>query len=167
MTSTAVARIAPDLASLVVPLDSVTPHPRNARAGDVGAISQSLERFSQVKPIVVQASTRHILAGNHLWRAAKALGWTEIAVSVVDVDDATALALMVADNRTQELGSYDDAALGALLSDLAASDNLDATGYDGDDVDALLRDLASPPEVDAADEATARTCPACGQAVKV
>lgn len=142
MTAVA-ARIAPDLAALVVPLDSVTPHPRNARHGDVGAISQSLARFGQAKPIVVQASTRHILAGNHLWRAARALGWPDLAVSVVDVDDATALALMVADNRTQELGSYDQQALADLLSELAGSDNLDAIGYDGDDVDALLRDLSS------------------------
>lgn len=138
------AQIASALVPLVVPLDSVRPHPRNVRDGDIGAISQSLERFTQVKPIVVQASTRHIIAGNHLWKAAKALGWSEIAANVIDVDDATALALMVADNRTQELGRNEPEALAALLTELAETDNLAATGYDGDDVDALLAELAAP-----------------------
>jgi ParB-like chromosome segregation protein Spo0J len=77
----------------------------------------SLERFSQYKPIVVQRSTGHILAGNHTYQAAKMSGWTHIAVVFKDCDDATALALMLADNRTSDLGVYDD----ALLLELAES----------------------------------------------
>lgn len=48
----------------VVPVTSVTPHPRNVRHGDVGAITQSLAEFGQYRPIVVQRSTGHVLAGN-------------------------------------------------------------------------------------------------------
>lgn len=153
--------IAPDIAALAVPVGGLTPHPRNVREGDVGAISESLRRFGQLKPIVVQKSTGYVVAGNHLYRAAVALGWKEVAAVRADLDDETAIAYLVADNRTQELGTYDDAGLAALLSELAAAGNLDATGYDGDDVDRLLADLArteidpEAPPAGADDEGTA------------
>ncbi len=134
-------KIAPSLRDLRVPIDTVQPFPGNPREGDVGAIAESLRRFGQQKPIVVQESTRYIVAGNHLWKAAKALGWDEIAANVADLDDREATAYLVADNRTAELGSYDEEALGDFLSKLAREGNLRGTGYDGEDVDDFLRKL--------------------------
>ncbi len=131
--------IAPALHDLIVPLSSVEIHPRNPRIGDVSAIAASLRRFGQQKPIVVQASTRYVVAGNHLVRAAQALGWTEIAANVEELDDASAVAFMLADNRTADLGGYDDGLLGAILAEQLAADNLAATGYDADAVAAILR----------------------------
>src|SRR5712691_2664015 len=92
-----VARIAPQLRALAVPIDSVSLHPPNPRRGDVAAVKASLERFGQRKPIVVQASTRYVVAGNHLLRAARDLDWAEIAANVQDMDDAEATAFMLAD----------------------------------------------------------------------
>lgn len=132
-------KIAPALRDLRIPIDSVSPYPGNPREGDVGAIVESLRRFGQQKPIVVQESTRYIVAGNHLWKGAKALGWGEIAANVVEMDDRTAEAYLIADNRTSELGSYDEDALGVLLRKIAQEGNLRGTGYDGDDVDDFLR----------------------------
>lgn len=134
-------KIAPSLRDLRIPIDSVAPFPGNPREGDVGAIAESLRRFGQQKPIVVQESTRYIVAGNHLWRAAKALGWEEVAANVVEMDDKTAEAYLIADNRTSELGSYDEDALGEMLRKIAQEGNLRGTGYDGDDVDDFLRRL--------------------------
>lgn len=134
-------KIAPALRDLRIPIDSIAPFPTNPREGDVGAIAESLRRFGQQKPIVVQESTRYIVAGNHLWRAAKALGWGEIAANVVEMDDKTAEAYLIADNRTSELGSYDEEALGEMLRKIAQEGNLRGTGYDGDDVDDFLRRL--------------------------
>lgn len=134
-------KIAPALRDLRIPIDSVGPFPGNPREGDVGAIVESLRRFGQQKPVVVQESSRYIVAGNHLWRAAKALGWPEIAANVVAMDDKTAEAYLIADNRTSELGSYDEDALGEMLRKLAQEGNLKGTGYDGDDVDDFLRRL--------------------------
>ena len=133
------AHIAPQLQALVVPIDSVELHPRNPRRGDVAAVAASLARFRQVKPIVVQRSTGYVIAGNHVLRAALSLGWTEIAANVEDLDDAEATALMLTDNRTADLGGYDDTLLAAILAEQQAADNLAATGYDDDDVAALLR----------------------------
>jgi site-specific DNA-methyltransferase (adenine-specific) len=124
---------------LAVAIGSVELHPRNPRRGDLDAVSASLERFGQMKPVVVQAWTRYVVAGNHLLRAAKALGWTEIAANVQEMGDDEATAYMLADNRTSDLGGYDDALLAAIIAEQAATDNLAATGYDEDDVAALLR----------------------------
>jgi site-specific DNA-methyltransferase (adenine-specific) len=151
------AHIAPQLQALVVPIDSVELHPRNPRLGDVAAVAASLARFRQVKPIVVQRSTRYVIAGNHVLRAALSLGWTEIAANVQDLDDADAMALMLADNRTADLGGYDDVLLAAILAEQQAEDNLAATGYDADAVAALLaqagiveeRDLDAAPDLPA------------------
>jgi DNA modification methylase len=149
--------IAPQLRALVVPIDSVELHPRNPRLGAVAAVAASLARFRQVKPIVVQRSTGYVIAGNHVLRAALSLGWTEIAANVQDLDDADAMALMLADNRTADLGGYDDTLLAAILAELQAEDNLAATGYDADDVAALIaqagiieeRDLDAAPDLPA------------------
>ena len=147
--------IAVALHGLVVPITSVELHPRNPRVGDVEAVAASLRRFGQQKPIVVQASTHYVVAGNHLVRAALTLGWTEIAANIVELDDATATAFMLADNRTGDLGGYDDALLAAILAEVAAADDLAATGYDADDVAALVaaagladaRDLDACPDL--------------------
>jgi hypothetical protein len=132
-------RIAPALQALVVPIASIELHPRNPRIGDVAAIAASLRRFGQLKPLVVQRSTMFCVAGNHVVRAARSLGWTEIAANVEDMDDATAVAFLLTDNRTSDLGGYDDALLAAILAEQTAVDNLAATGYDPADVAALLR----------------------------
>jgi hypothetical protein len=50
----------------------------NVRQGDIGAISESLKAHGQYRPIVVDKRTNRILAGNHTWKAAKSLGWTQI-----------------------------------------------------------------------------------------
>ncbi len=146
------AKIAPQLHSLVVPIESVTLHPNNPRRGDVDAVAASLARFGQQKPIVVQASTRHVVAGNHLVKAALALGWREIAANVEELDDASAIGFMLADNRTADLGGYEDAMLAAILAEQEASANLAATGYDADDVAAILRaaEIAEARDADAA-----------------
>lgn len=133
--------IADQLLPLAVDIDTVSPYPGNPRRGDVSAIANSLQAFGQYRPIVVQAATGHILAGNHTWRAAKQLGWVQIAVNRVDVDDAMARRIVAADNRTAELGDYDSAELAALLKTIAAEDGLDATGYSDDDLAELLDGL--------------------------
>jgi ParB/Sulfiredoxin domain len=123
-----------------VPIDDVSPHPRNVRQGDVGAIVESLRAHGQYRAIVVQESTGHILAGNHTWKAARALGWAQIEATFVDVDDDEALRILLIDNRANDLASYDDPGLAELLKILAETERgLGGTGFDGDDLDALIR----------------------------
>lgn len=129
-------------------VDELTPHPSNPRQGDVGAIHGSIEANGFYGALVVQKSTGYILAGNHRLQAAVHAGATSVPVIEVDVDDETATRILLADNRTNDLASYDEDALAALLTGLAEAGGLDGTGYDGDDVDRLLADVA-PPDDDA------------------
>ncbi|MBA3875606.1 MAG: hypothetical protein C0498_01495 [Anaerolinea sp.] len=139
------ALIADDLRGLVVPIESVQLHPSNPRQGDVGALSESLKRFGQLRPIVVQRSTGYVVAGNHLLRAARALAWTHIAAHVLDLDDVEAAAYLVADNRLAELAWYDNKVLTSLLTEQAQSRNLTGTGYDGEDVDDVVLSVKGVP----------------------
>lgn len=127
-----------------VALGDLSPYPGNARRGDVDAIADSLAVNGQFRPLVVQRSTGFVLAGNHTLQAAQKLGWPSVQVTYVDVDDDGARRIVVADNRTADLGGYDERALLDLLREIG--DDLGGTGYDLDDFDDLL---ASIQEADA------------------
>lgn len=128
--------------SELAPLDAVRPHPKNPRQGDIGSIHESIQANGFYGTIIAQKSTGFILAGNHRWQAARQSGATEIPITWVDVDDDHALRILLADNRTNDLASYDDNALAEILKDLhAETGTLLGTGYDGDALDELLTDL--------------------------
>ena len=129
-----------DLLGLAQPVDSVLLLPGNPRRGDIEAVAASLKRFGQRKPIVARASDRVVIAGNHTLQAAIFLGWQDIAVSFVEEDEQESLAFALADNRTSELGSYDDLALLEVIKsvgDFDASLLVDA-GWDAAAVGDLL-----------------------------
>jgi ParB-like chromosome segregation protein Spo0J len=119
--------ITKELVRLAKPIESVQPHPRNVRQGDVGAIATSLEINGQYRPIVVHKTSNNILAGNHTYKAAVSLGWTQIAITYVDCTDDQALKILLADNKANDLASYDDSALADLLKDLVGGPGLDGT----------------------------------------
>lgn len=119
---------------------------RNARQGDIGAIAVSLKVNGQYRPIVVNRGTHtgrpnEVLAGNHTLMAARELGWPTVAAVFVDVDDDQCTRIVLADNRTADLGTYDEAALVDLIRSLDGE--YAGSGYDGDDLDDLIRDLGS------------------------
>jgi hypothetical protein len=129
-----------------VPIDTVSPHPDNPRVGNVDAIADSILTNGFYGALIVQKSTNHIIAGNHRWKAAVQLGMKTVPSIMVDVDDEAAVRILLADNRTSDLGTYDDSALATLLSSLPT---LDGTGYTPDDLSALLPDITDrPPKED-------------------
>jgi hypothetical protein len=73
---------------------------------------------------------------------------------------------MIADNRTSDLATYDDAALTALLVELAMKDDLTGTAFDGDDVDQLIADSETSLGDSFGDPITSleteHECPRCG-----
>src|SRR5271166_4436802 len=109
-TNKVTMRVAPSLRGLLIPIDSVSLDPANARLHGIknmDAIKASLAKYGQKKPIVVRQQTMHIVAGNGTWAAAKQLGWTEIAASVEPMTEAEAAGYGLADNRTAELAEWD------------------------------------------------------------
>lgn len=120
------------------PVSSLILLPDNPRHGDIGAISQSLERFGQQKPIVVN-SDGVILAGNHTFQAAKALGWEEIWVTESELEGRDQPGFALADNRLSDLATYDHDALLRILED---QPDLTGTGYELDDLDEVRQQIA-------------------------
>lgn len=119
-----------------VPLTRLKTFPGNPRRGDINALAESLQSNAQYRPLVVQRSTNHILAGNHTFLAAQRLGWKNIAITYVDVDDQQAKRIVVADNRLAELADYDGNALKAILAQI--DDPAVGLGYTADDLEFLL-----------------------------
>lgn len=139
--------IPPVLATTIVSerVDSLREHPQNPRQGDLGAVIEAITTNGYIVPVVAQTSTRIVIDGNHRLKAARSLGMVEIPVVWVDVDDETSLRHLLAANRTNDLASWDETALAAILTDLAqqTTAGLAGTGYDGVALDALLADLAA------------------------
>lgn len=90
----------------LVPLEFITPNPRNPRRsfGDAELmdLTQSIREHGLVQPIVVrpagQAGLFELIAGERRWRAAQRAGLIEIPVIVRDVNDRTALELAIIEN---------------------------------------------------------------------
>jgi hypothetical protein len=87
------------------------------------------------KGIVVNERDGKVLAGNHTLLAARKLGWNEILVQFVDVDEDEAKRIVLTDNRTSDMGTYDDSMLAELLASLP---DYTGTGYTAVEVDELL-----------------------------
>jgi DNA modification methylase len=126
--------------NLATSIEELVPLPGNPRIGNVDAVAESLKKFGQRKPIVVRRSDKTIIAGNHTWQAAKKLGWSEIAVVWTDDDEDTAKAYALADNRTAEIGSYDEDALKAMVESVATAspELITAAGYDKNELARIL-----------------------------
>jgi len=129
------------------PIAKLKEHPLNPRRGDEAAIEKSIDKNGFYGVVVAQVSTGFVLAGNHRLRAAAKAGAKKIPVAWVDVSDEEAKKILVADNRTSELGGYDSHALAVILDELNAEGTLEGTGYDLDNLDDMISELGKTIEV--------------------
>lgn len=124
------------------PIDDLIEHPDNPRHGDEAAIDESMAVHGFYGSVLVQASTRRIIAGNHRTRVARRRGETTVPVLMIDVDDDQARRILLVDNRSNDRATYDEGELARLLADMAATDDgLAGTGWRNDDLTSLLRAL--------------------------
>lgn len=120
---------------------SLVKWPGNPRRGDVEAIAESIRLNGFAGVIFVQKSSGWICKGNHTTDAAVLLGMPLVPVCEIDVDDATAKRILLADNRAADLGYYDNDELTAIIQDLSSGDVLEGSLYSSADLDALLASL--------------------------
>ena len=119
------------------PIVKLSVDPNNARKHsdrNLTAISKSLEQFGQRKPIVV-TSDNVVIAGNGTLVAAMALDWSHIDIVRVPSDwtPDQIKAFAIADNRTQDLSSFNLDVLLEQLEQLETADfDLGSLGFDGD-----------------------------------
>lgn len=127
------------------PINTLRFFPGNARRGDVDTIMESLKKLGQYRPIIVNKGNKHkaytntVIAGNHTLMAAQRLGWDEIEVHWVDLDEDTAKRVVLVDNRSSDKATYDVEELVNLATELP---NLDATGFTRDELDHMLEALS-------------------------
>lgn len=129
---------------MMLPIDEIRPHPDNPRRGNIAAIRESIRQHGMYTTVLVQASSRYIIAGRHRWEAARLEGKRDIPCLVWDVDDDTAKRVMLVDNRTTDLATYDPEQLVTLLARLDDAGGLQGTGYTDDDLQALIEALDAP-----------------------
>lgn len=126
------------LQTSTAPIELLKPYPGNPRHGDLGRLMNSLETHGQFRPIVANKRTMHILAGNNLTKAAAALGWTDIAVSWVDVDAEQERRIVIVDNRASDLAEYDPQALAAALGRVHPGSIETSTGFTLEDLQDII-----------------------------
>lgn len=129
-------------AAVWVPIDNLIPWPKNPRRNDaaVDVVAASIKRFGFGAPLIVRTANRMVIAGHTRLKAAHKLGLTEVPVRFLDIAETEAEAMAIADNKTGELATWDDTALGEILS---TTPNLEGLGFSQSDLDDLLSGLSS------------------------
>ncbi len=120
-----------------VDIESLKPYPDNPRLSNLDLIKESLNEHGQYRPITVNKDNT-ILAGNHTWEAMKEMGYTNIYINRVEVDDETARRIVLVDNRLNDLSNYDKDKMTKLLNYFMEIGQLEGTGFSPDDVDDIL-----------------------------
>lgn len=152
---------ATELAKHLVPIRDLDLDPDNARHHpDINhaAILASLERFGQVKGVVIHKFYRKrrptVIAGNGLVKAALELGWSKISTVKFEGNDDDARAYAIADNQTNELSTWDYGILAAQLEALQENyDDWTVTGFTQEDYE-HVKAMAFPDEPPSGDDLT-------------
>ena len=139
----------------VVPIESLVPDQGNVRRRDERAkrtLDASLRQFGPARSIVIDGNDV-VRAGNGTLEAARNAGVTEVlvvnrhpnqlvAVKVDDWSPTEATAYSIADNRTVDLGAFDDQGLAEVLQSLQSEQfDIETIGYTGDELDGLISGL--------------------------
>jgi len=161
-----------ELAAEWVEITALKPWDRNPRRNDdthIQRVVESIKRFGFAAPILARREDGEVIAGHTRLKAAEMLGMTRVPVRFLDLDPADAHLLALADNRLNELGSWDNEQLIALLGDLRqqGTDVALVAGWHDTEIDALLNTTAeaiAPEGFKSFDESieTEHKCPKCG-----
>lgn len=101
---------------------------------------RSITEFGYVEPIVWNRRTGRVVGGHQRLKVLKAQGYTEVSVSVVDLDEQKEKALNVALNKIG--GDWDEAKLVELLQELEKDMDLELTGFTQKELDKLIKKMA-------------------------
>jgi hypothetical protein len=148
-------RIAPGvLRPALVPIESLAPNPDNPIEHvekNLEAIKASLQRFGQLKPVVVRKEDNTILCGHAVTQAARELGWSEVAAVLVDhlgAQEAAAFALT--DNKTASLADFKYELVSRIIMAEQKSGQA-PIGWTQDDIEVLTTFDWTPPKPTGAD----------------
>lgn len=146
-------------AAVWVALSTLKPWAKNPRknADAVAAVARSIERFGFGAPIVARLATREVIAGHTRIEAAKQLGMGDVPVRFLDLSEAEAHLLALADNKLNEIAEWDSLALAQLATELDASDLLNL-GFSAGELRALSAELDAAAAGDVLADAEPERC---------
>lgn len=123
------------------PIDTITPYEKNPRDNDgaVAAVAESIGRFGFRQPIVVDEAGV-IVCGHTRFKAAQRLGLESVPVHVAEeLTPEQVRAYRIADNKTNELATWDMELLPIELSELqGAGIDWSLLGFDEDELAKML-----------------------------
>ena len=125
-----------------VDIDTLVPWPGNPRVNDeaVDALASTIDALGWGAVILARLDNNEVIAGHTRLKAAKKLGLKEVPVRYLDVDEVTAHAMALADNKLGEIASWSDG-LADVLRELGdAGVDLDGLGWDLDELETLFPD---------------------------
>lgn len=143
-------RFSKSLEPLLVPIDSVKPHPDNPNHGDDEVVRESVTVNGFVTACTADARTGYMIAGHTRLRVLKELGATHIPIIwEEDWDEMGAKRYLVGDNASSRRAEMDQDALLALLGELHETElGLLGTSVSDDQYEAMMLEstIEPPPE---------------------
>ena len=136
------------------PIESIRPYENNPRHNQnaIKDVMTSIRRYGWKQPIVVDRDGV-IVVGHTRYLAAQRLGLTEVPVLVSDLTDTENREYRIADNKTNELASWDFDKLAAEIADLDFGDfDFDLDGMIADFESMQAGDVAGADELASSDE---------------
>ena len=148
-------------------LDEILGADENPKDHDIGTIIESIKRTGFNSQLIMNSSTKKLVAGHGRLEALIKMYKAEYSVprNILKDEDGMwmvpvlsgvkfsteeeALAYLLADNKLTEIGGWDDTKLANILADL--SDDLSGVGFDEADIESLFNDLQQDFEVDDTD----------------
>lgn len=119
-------------------IDLIKPYWRNPRKNDkaIEAVKSSIKKYGYNQPIVVDKKDV-IIAGHTRYKALRQLGFKNVAVVVLDIDEDKAKQYRIADNKTAEKSEWDDDLLMFELREIEELEDM-IDFFDDGELDSLL-----------------------------
>lgn len=113
-------------------------------------LKRSLKNFGLVEPLVWNERSGHVVGGHQRLQILSDLGWTDVPVCVVDLEESAEKALNVVLNNRQAQSDWDVEKLAKVLEEIQTTDAeaLSQTGFSDKHLDELLHGLSQKGEVD-------------------
>lgn len=124
-------------------IDELKPAPYNPRKAlkpgdkEYEKLRRSIQEFGYVDSIIWNQQTGYVVGGHQRLSVLKDLGFEEVDVSVVDLDEQKEKALNIALNKIE--GSWDEKLLKDLLIEIDTGEfDIELTGFDEDEIEKLM-----------------------------
>ena len=134
-------------------------------------LKRSIQKNDYLEPIVWNRRTGNIVGGEKRWRILTDLGYTEIDVIPLDIDEVREKEINLALNNIHS--TNDDAKLAQLLSELLDVGDLEATGFNEEEANRIIENMnldidaffsaLTPKEENQEEQSDEIQCPHCGK----